>query len=101
EAMATALPVVATEVSGIPLAVRDDVEGVLVPEGDGGALREALVALLADPSRGRRLGAAGRARAVAELGWEAMADRYRAAYAEGIARWQARRARRGAAGGSS
>jgi phosphatidyl-myo-inositol dimannoside synthase len=55
EAMASGLPVVATAVSGIPLAVRDGVEGVLVPEGDGGALLAALVALLRDPERGARL----------------------------------------------
>ena len=86
EAMASGLPVVTTPVSGIPLAVRDGVEGVLVPEGDGAALREALVALLRDPARGRALGAAARERAVAELSWETVAGRYRAAYAEGIAR---------------
>ncbi len=86
EAMASGLPVVATAVSGIPLAVREDVEGVLVPEGDGRALREALVALLGDAERRQRLGAAARRRAVAELGWDAVADRYRAAYAEGVER---------------
>ncbi len=91
EAMASALPVVATAVSGIPLAVRDGVEGVLVPEGDGRALREALAALLADRERGRRLGEAGRRRAVAELTWDAVAKRYRAAYMEGIARHGTRR----------
>jgi glycosyltransferase involved in cell wall biosynthesis len=85
EAMASALPVVATPVSGIPLAVRDGVEGVLVPEGDGGALREALLALLADPQRGRALGEAARRRAAAELGWDRVAALYREAYREGIA----------------
>jgi glycosyltransferase involved in cell wall biosynthesis len=89
EAMASALPVVATAVSGIPLAVRDGIEGVLVPEGDGRALREALAALLADRPRARRLGEAGRRRAVDELTWAAVADRYRAAYAEGIERRRA------------
>jgi len=86
EAMASALPVVATSVSGIPLAIRNGVEGLLVPEGDGRALREALVATFADRDRARRMGEAGRRRAVDELGWDAVADRYRAAYAEGIAR---------------
>lgn len=86
EAMASALPVVATAVSGIPLAVRDGVEGVLVPEGDGRVLRETLVALLGDPDRRRRLGEAARHRAVSELGWDAVADRYRAAYGEGAVR---------------
>ena len=86
EAMASALPVVATAVSGIPLAVRDGVEGLLVPEGDGRALRQALAALFADRERGRRLGEAGRRRAVAELTWDAVAGRYREAYEEGVTR---------------
>jgi glycosyltransferase involved in cell wall biosynthesis len=86
EAMASGLPVVTTAVSGIPLAVRDGIEGVLVPEGDGRALREALVALLRDPARGRALGEAARERAVRELSWETVAGLYRAAYVEGGAR---------------
>ncbi len=86
EAMASALPVVATAVSGIPLAIHDGVEGVLVPEGDGRALREALASLFVDRDGARRMGEAGRRRAVDELGWDAVASRYRAAYAEGIAR---------------
>jgi glycosyltransferase involved in cell wall biosynthesis len=85
EAMASGLPVVATAVSGIPLAVRDGQEGLLVAEGDGAALRQALADLLADPERARALGAAARARAVAELTWEAVAARYREAYAAGLA----------------
>jgi glycosyltransferase involved in cell wall biosynthesis len=90
EAMASGLPVVATDVSGIPLAVRDGTEGLLVREGDGPALRAALVTLLADPGRARALGAAARVRAVAELTWEAVATRYREAYAAGIAHRAAR-----------
>jgi glycosyltransferase involved in cell wall biosynthesis len=86
EAMASALPVVATSVSGIPLAVHDGEEGLLVPEGDGRALREALVAVFADSARARRMGEAGRRRAVDELSWDNVAGRYRAAYAEGITR---------------
>ena len=86
EAMASALPVVATSVSGIPLAVRDGVEGLLVPEGEGRALREALTSTFADRDRARRMGEAGRRRAVEELSWDTVAGRYRAAYAEGIAR---------------
>lgn len=38
EAMAAGVPVVATNVEGIPAAVRDGQEGVLVPAGDGTAL---------------------------------------------------------------
>ena len=86
EAMASGLPVVASGISGIPLAVRDGIEGVLVAERDGAALRGALLALLRDGARARALGAAARARAVAELTWDAVAARHRAAYEEGIGR---------------
>ena len=76
------------------LAVRDGQEGSLVVERDGTALREALAALLADPERARALGAAARLRAVAELTWEAVAARYREAYAAGIEHAAARPMRR-------
>ena len=62
EAMAHGVPVVATAVGGIPEAVRDGVEGVLVAPGDTGALADAVLGLLADPDARRRMGAAGRER---------------------------------------
>lgn len=80
EAMASGLPVVASAISGIPLAVEEGVTGRLVPEGDGAALRRALAELAGDPELCRRLGAAGRARAVRDLTWDTIAARYRAAY---------------------
>jgi glycosyltransferase involved in cell wall biosynthesis len=80
EAMATGLPVVASGISGIPLAVADGETGILVPERDPAALAAALAALLADPDRRRALGRSGRRRAVAELTWDAVARRYRQAY---------------------
>jgi glycosyltransferase involved in cell wall biosynthesis len=86
EAMATGLPVVATAISGIPLAITDGEHGLLVAEGDGDALREAVATLLTDRERARRLGEAARRRVAAELTWEAVAARYREAYVEGLAR---------------
>jgi glycosyltransferase involved in cell wall biosynthesis len=80
EAMASGLPVVASGISGIPLAVVDGETGSLVPERDTAALAAARAALLADPQRRRALGRAGRHRAVAELTWDAVARRYRDAY---------------------
>lgn len=62
EAMAHGAPVVATAVGGIPEAVRDGVEGLLVAPGDTGALAAAVLDLLADPDARMRLGAAGRER---------------------------------------
>ena len=62
EAMASGLPVVATDVDGVGEAVIDGVTGTLVPPADSGALGAAIEDLLADPARRRSLGAAGRAR---------------------------------------
>ncbi len=80
EAMASALPVVASGISGIPLAIDDGVHGYLVPEKDPAALGRALSHVLSDLPRAREMGAAGRRRAVGELSWDAVAARYRAAY---------------------
>lgn len=85
EALASGLPVVATTVSGIPLAVEAGVQGVLVPEQDGAALREALAGLLANPEQRRLMGARARDRAVSQLTWDIVAGRYRQAYADALA----------------
>jgi glycosyltransferase involved in cell wall biosynthesis len=80
EAMASGLPVVASAISGVPLAVVDGETGRLVAENDRDALAAALTELAGDPEQRRRLGAAARAKAEAELTWDAVAARYRAAY---------------------
>jgi glycosyltransferase involved in cell wall biosynthesis len=55
EAMASGLPVVASDVGGLPDFVKPDVNGVLVPPRDPRALATALRALLADAPRRARL----------------------------------------------
>lgn len=67
EAMAFGLPVVATGTGGLPEVVLDGVTGILVPPGDSVALSEALIQLLQDAGLRRRLGNAGRERALAEF----------------------------------
>ena len=62
EAAASGKPVVASRLSGIPEAIADGAEGLLVPPGDAAALADALAALAADPELRRRLGAAARER---------------------------------------
>jgi glycosyltransferase involved in cell wall biosynthesis len=61
EAMAAALPVVAFDCPWGPgEIVRDQIDGVLVPPEDAGALAAALDGLLADPARRAALGGAAR-----------------------------------------
>jgi len=61
EAMAAAVPVVSTPVSGIPEVLRDGDTGLVVPEGDATAIADAVERLLDDPALGVRLGTAARA----------------------------------------
>ncbi|HWP02624.1 MAG TPA: glycosyltransferase family 4 protein [Gemmatimonadaceae bacterium] len=59
EAMATARPVVAARVGGIPEIVVDGETGILVPPGDPQALEAAVVRLLTDPATARTMGRRG------------------------------------------
>jgi starch synthase len=81
EAMACETAVVASEVGGIPEVVADGMTGTLVPytanypEGFEARLAEAVNALVTDPDRAAEMGRQGRARAVREFGWDAVARR--------------------------
>ena len=86
EAMAAGTPVVASAVGGIPDQVRHDKEGLLVPPGDAGAIGDAILDLLRDPARARRLGEAGRRRATSEFGHAAMVRRIEDVYREVLGR---------------
>ncbi len=62
EAMAAGLPVVATQVGGVPEIVVDGQTGLLVPPADNTALAQALLKLLEDVSLRQRFGLTGRQR---------------------------------------
>jgi glycosyltransferase involved in cell wall biosynthesis len=80
EAMAAALPVVATRVGGTPEVIDDGDTGVLVPPGDPGALAAAAVDLARDRTRREQLGAAARAAAERRFALQRMLDEYAAVY---------------------
>jgi len=67
EAMGSGLPVVATEVGGVPELVVHAVTGLLVPPRDPAALGAAILALASDPALRARLGRAGHTRATANF----------------------------------
>jgi starch synthase len=81
EAMACSTAVVASRVGGIPEVVDGGVTGLLVPPGDPASLADALNMLLRDPGRASAMGDAGRARAVGEFSWDAVAAQTAALYA--------------------
>lgn len=67
EAGAAGLPVVATDIGGLPEVVEDGVTGVLTPERDAVALASALRGML-DPAVRARMGSVARERCVARFG---------------------------------
>ncbi|MEU2715517.1 glycosyltransferase [Streptomyces sp. NPDC007205] len=80
EAMACATPVVATAVGGQLDTVVDGSTGVLVPADDDYDLGAVVRALLADPDRLARYGAAGRQRVLTHYTWDRVADGVAAVY---------------------
>ena len=67
EAMSGGVPVVASDISGIPELVEHEATGLLVPPRDARAIADALRRLHDDSSLRRRLGLAGREKVVREF----------------------------------
>jgi len=80
EAMASGLPVVATDVSGTSQVVIDGESGLLVPPGNERALAEAMDRLLSDPALASELAAAGRERIAASYSARAQAEQLAALF---------------------
>jgi sugar transferase (PEP-CTERM/EpsH1 system associated) len=80
EAMATALPVIATRVGANADLMDDGRAGQLVPRGDPQALAGAILAYLADPAAVRRDGAAGRQIVERRFSLERMIEAYGTLY---------------------
>lgn len=79
EAMASGLPIVATEVGGNPELVQPD-WGALVPPSDPAAMAAAIERYIDDEPLRRRHGNAARQRIEARFSWAAMVDNYCAVY---------------------
>ena len=85
ELMACATPLVVSRAGAIPEVVGPDgLCSDLVTPGDVGELTSAIAALLDDPARRARYGAAGRQRVEELFSWRAVAQKVAAAYEEVI-----------------
>jgi len=86
EAMATGLPVFATNVGGNPEIIEDNVSGCLFAPGDAAWLADRLKLLARDPAVIHQLGTAARNRAMEFFSLSLMLENYRSFYLDLIAR---------------
>jgi glycosyltransferase involved in cell wall biosynthesis len=64
EMQSCGLPVVVSDLQGVPETIVDQVTGVVVPAGDAVALAGAIISLVDDPARRERMSLAARRRIV-------------------------------------
>jgi glycosyltransferase involved in cell wall biosynthesis len=82
QAASAGVPAIASDAGGMPEAVRDGVNGLLVPPGDVAALGRAVSTLLRDRELARRLGEGGQQLMRREFSVDAMVEGNLAVYRE-------------------
>ncbi|MDE2942901.1 MAG: glycosyltransferase family 4 protein [Gemmatimonadota bacterium] len=86
EALEFGLPLIASDVGGIPDIVRHGETGLLVPAGDAGALADAIVRVVEDPAAARDRVERGRAHMREHFGLPGVVDRLLACYGAALSR---------------
>lgn len=81
EAQSCGLPVIASNVGGIPEALVDGLTGMLVPPSDASALADSALALMADDAKRRAMSEAAWRHAAANWSLDRMVDEYLDLYA--------------------
>ena len=84
EAWAAGLPVVASNVGGVPSFVTDGENGCLFPSGDLATLLGTVRGLIANRDLRCKIAEAGRKKAVGEFGWDRITGRLVGIYEEAI-----------------
>ena len=92
EAWSAGLPVIAGDIAPLREVVREGIDGLHV-RSEPRAIAAAILALLRDPDRARRMGATGRERVEREFSWPAVAKRTQEAYLAAVSTRDGRRAR--------
>lgn len=80
EAMTSGVPVIASDVGGIPEVVEDGISGCLAPVGDVELMAEKAIGLLSDCSRWASFSAAARRRAIERFNYQHIVPQYEAIY---------------------
>ena len=92
EALASGVPVVASQIGGLPEVVIDGETGALCPVGDVDGMADAAVHILTDGDRWRAMSTAAAADARARYGLDAVVAQYEALYARTLEKAHATRA---------
>jgi len=90
EAWSAGLPVIAGDIAPLREVVREGIDGLHV-RNEPRAIADAILTLLRDPERARRMGAAGRERVSHDFSWPAVGKRTETAYLAAIATRDGRR----------
>lgn len=85
EALSCEVPVIATDVGGLPEVVDHGETGYLLPLGDVDAMAEAALDLLQDDDKRARFGREGRRRSIERYGEEGVVAQYRELYEKTLA----------------
>ena len=84
EAMACGKPVVSSDISGIPIVVKDGETGLLVGEKNVQALATAIISLLENPDKREQFGRAGKLRIQQELTWTKTIEQFIKIYQQNV-----------------
>ena len=80
EASSCSIPVIASNIGGLPEVVIDGKTGYLVPPGDAESIAEKIIKLIEEPSLRQRLGKGGRKCVVDHYEWECCASKHEGIY---------------------
>ena len=80
EAMASGVPVIASDLPGVRTVIVEGETGFLVPPGDADALAHCIAEFVRDPDHVRRMGVAARERVETRYHWERIIDRWATEY---------------------